>query len=281
MRCWNCLSENLEKARRCESCDQPLKPNPAQAMASKRNVTYLLHEIGKWSFLEPPHRDRVEAVYNARLSRLEDLGGSKAWVEWPVSDWVEQTGEPETAQESADVVAQAADVVAASQKNSVISETLEREEKPEKAEEQPEPPETDEKASETETIPDSVKKKPDTATPPPALKPAEPSLVATLVGEADIRWFHSLGALLVVAAVVGWLRASWDSYGKLLAGLLIASSPLILHFVAHKLKKSPSQPVFWPFSPTSSRPPLCWPWMSSARSPISCRASFTGLSLYS
>lgn len=238
MRCWNCLSENLEKARRCESCDQPLKPNPAQAMASKRNVTYLLHEIGKWSFLEPPHRDRVEAVYNARLSRLEDLGGSKAWVEWPVSDWVEQTGEPETAQESADVVAQAADVVAASQKNSVISETLEREEKPEKAEEQPEPPETDEKASETETIPDSVKKKPDTATPPPALKPAEPSLVATLVGEADIRWFHSLGALLVVAAVVGWLRASWDSYGKLLAGLLIASSPLILHFVAHKLKKS-------------------------------------------
>ena len=38
--------------------------------------------------------------------------------------------------------------------------------------------------------------------------------------------------------MVGWLRASWDSYGKVLAGLLIASSPLTLHFVAHKLKKS-------------------------------------------
>ncbi len=235
MRCWNCLTENPEKARRCESCDQPLKPNPAQSMASKRNVTYLLQEIGNWSFLEAPHRDKVQEVYNARLSRLEDLGGSKTWVEWPVSDWAEQAAEPETAHEPADVVSQAAAVVAESQKSPAVSEKLESEPELEKTNE-PVALEPTEKNEQPETTP--TPSLPQEAALAPTPKSPEPSLVATLVGEADIRWFHSLGALLVVAAVVGWLRASWDSYGKVLAGLLIASSPLILHFVAHKLKKS-------------------------------------------
>lgn len=69
-------------------------------------------------------------------------------------------------------------------------------------------------------------------------QPATPGYLDRLVGEADIRWFHSLGALLVIAAMVGWLRASWDSYGRTLTGLLIASSPFLLHLAASKLKKS-------------------------------------------
>lgn len=69
-------------------------------------------------------------------------------------------------------------------------------------------------------------------------QPATPGYLDRLVGEADIRWFHSLGALLVIAAMVGWLRASWESYGRTLTGLLIASSPFLLHLAANKLKKS-------------------------------------------
>lgn len=72
-------------------------------------------------------------------------------------------------------------------------------------------------------------------TPAPA---AEDSLTEKILAEADIRWFHSLGALLVVAAVVGWLRATWDGYGKNLAGLMILLSPAALHAVAYSIRRA-------------------------------------------
>jgi hypothetical protein len=78
-------------------------------------------------------------------------------------------------------------------------------------------------------------------TPRPAPAPAVPleePLAAKILAEADIRWFHSLGALLVVAAVIGWLRATWDGYGKNLAGLLILLSPAALHAVAYQMRLS-------------------------------------------
>lgn len=130
VRCWNCLSENSPKARRCESCDQPLKPNPAQTLASKRNVTYLLHEIESWSFLEQTDRGKVEAVYNARLSRLKDLGSSKTWVEWPVSDWAEVSPEPVEAgssPEPADAVTAASAVLSEKTLQPAVTEEVESE----------------------------------------------------------------------------------------------------------------------------------------------------------
>lgn len=66
----------------------------------------------------------------------------------------------------------------------------------------------------------------------------EEALSAKILAEADIRWFHSLGALLVIAAVVGWLRATWDGYGKNLAGFLILCSPAALHGFAYQMRKS-------------------------------------------
>jgi hypothetical protein len=68
--------------------------------------------------------------------------------------------------------------------------------------------------------------------------PEEDNLTAKILAEADVRWFHSLGALLVVAAVVGWLRATWDGYGKNLAGFMILLSPAALHAVAYQMRAS-------------------------------------------
>ncbi|MFA5508025.1 MAG: hypothetical protein WC423_21560 [Vulcanimicrobiota bacterium] len=215
MKCWNCLAENPKKSHRCANCDQPLKPNAAQSVTSKRSLDYLLHEIEEWSFLPPTEKVKVQSVYSARLARLSDAGSTTAWADWPLSDWSSEIEKPETVLDE-EVVTNAEDLLEAVPEL-VVAETAE--EPPEDLLEAPEP------APPLHLTPDL-----------PAA--SEKSLVASLVGEADIRWFHSLGALLVVAAVVGWLRASWDSYGRTLAGLLIAASPLLLHLIAHKLKRS-------------------------------------------
>ena len=216
MKCWNCLKESSDKLHRCPHCDQPLKPNAAQSIASKRNLDYLLSEIDQWSFLDPSSKERVRQVYSRRQTRLGELAAKNAYAYWPISDW-EEGGPitPEPLPENVDLSSQA---------------TLEVLPVLTPAEDVGEP----------------------TLDPVPTLEPAPieesealllpkarpPALLESLVGEADIRWFHSLGALLVVAAVVGWLRSSWDSYGRALAGLLIAASPILLHLVAHKLKKT-------------------------------------------
>jgi hypothetical protein len=229
MRCWNCLNDAPKKAHRCGRCDQPLKPNAAQAIASKRNLNYLLHEIEDWSFLKEDSKQKVRRVYEARQGRLAELRSSKAWVEWPVSDWTE---EHEVSKDTHAVEA-AENIVAKLQQPPLKEDSPETTPTPQPISEEPvtDPP----KPVEEKPVPELTAPTPRPLQPMPV---PEKSLVATLVGEADIRWFHSLGAILVVAAVVGWLRASWDSYGKVLAGLLIASSPIILHFVAQKLKKS-------------------------------------------
>ncbi len=64
------------------------------------------------------------------------------------------------------------------------------------------------------------------------------SVGSKVLAEADIRWFHSLGALLVIAAVVGWLRATWDGYGKNLAGLMILFSPVGMQALAFQMQRS-------------------------------------------
>jgi hypothetical protein len=197
-----------------------LKPNAAQAIAGKKNLSYLLNEIEDWHFLESESKEKIRLAYEARQARLTDLSDPASTIQWPVSDWVD---EPEARNDTSPVELA----------EEIVHEVIPPVEQPAESNDSP----TSEKlltASKTNSEPEEEPEA------PPLQPEAEPerSLVATLVGEADIRWFHSLGALLVVAAVVGWLRASWDSYGKVMAGLLIASSPVILHFVARKLKES-------------------------------------------
>lgn len=226
MKCWNCLNENPAKDHRCQTCDQPLKPNAAQKIASGKSVGYLLSELSHWDFVEDSARDRIREVYEARRQRLGSAADGNT-SDWPESDWVVEPSPP------------------AEQVPAVLPEPGAQELDP--AEEIAPPKETSPApkmtpaaevapATETTPAPEATPSEPPPPTAPP--EPATPGYLETLVGEADIRWFHSLGAILVLAATVGWLRAAWDSYGKPLTGLLIAVSPIILHFFSHRLKKS-------------------------------------------
>jgi hypothetical protein len=237
MKCWNCLFENVSKAHRCVQCDQPLKPNAAQQISSRRNLEYLLHEVTHWKFLDESAKRQIQSIYGVRQVRLSEAN-SKNSISWPETDWtnvsipdVELTPEPPRPELSAPM------------------EVPEKAPEPSRESSIEEPEATTVDEEETEPVPRSKDVPP---SPPPAQQvtqvlspasftpsePVAPNYLESLVGEADIRWFHSLGALLVVAAVVGWLRASWDSYGRVLTGLFIALSPATLHFISNRLKKS-------------------------------------------
>lgn len=203
-----------------------------------------MHELEQWDFLDGPLRQKLRDVYQARQFRLAELSSQKTWVEWPVSDWegVATLAAAETPRESNEPVPQQSPVTAEETDAEPEAQSEPGSQSDNNTESQVEP----ELQCETQTESENELEPEEPAPLPeyqaedftPTYQAPEKSLVASLVGEADIRWFHSLGALLVVAAVVGWLRASWDSYGRVLAGLLIASSPIILHFVARKLKES-------------------------------------------
>lgn len=233
MKCWNCLHSNPKKAYRCEKCDQALEPNAAQKIAGRRHVEYLLQELDEWEFLDGKAKEQLKSVYAGRLERLNQTG-TKAAKAWPETDWVEAV--PEVRAEP--IPAQPG------QREEAVTPALVEEAKPdeeevvpasEEAQPAPEVPQTNSQAAPA-ALPAAPDKQPESA--PVQFPPAPPSYLERLTGEADIRWFHSLGALLVVAAVVGWLRTSWDSYGRALTGFLIALSPVVLHLVASKLKKA-------------------------------------------
>lgn len=211
MKCWNCLTQNKEKPHRCAHCDQPLKPNAAQKISSKKSLDYLLKEVGSWEFLDAEQRDQLNLVYADRLERLAEAG--KQTADWPENDWIPRPPAPISPEEE-----QSDEYFEVEVELEVAAET--------------------EVSVEPDPQPSLAVQKPHTLAPSLPPPPPKPSYVQKLVGEADIRWFHSLGALLVIAAMVGWLRASWDSYGRTLTGFIIASSPFLLHFVAQRIKKT-------------------------------------------
>lgn len=230
MKCWNCLFENAKKEHHCVKCDQALQPNAAQQIASSRHLDYLLRELGNWDFLPSEARSKLESVYRNRQSRLAQITAQKT-EDWPQTDWPSESIEP---------LPTKAEPLPPSEEDSGETRAEESEELQEPIDNPLTLIQKEESTSPAPTAQSASRKLSGAllAPNPDSNPPEEPGYLDSLVGEADIRWFHTLGALLVVAAVVGWLRASWDSYGKLMTGLLIASSPLLLHFVSAKLKKS-------------------------------------------
>lgn len=261
MRCWNCLAETPPKAHTCSSCQETLRPNPAQAAAAKGRLAYLLSESSHWSFLSPAARQELSRVYLAREARLQQVLDRVPSVLWPDNDWSSETvrtleasllgakppsdSAPLPPSAELDVPRSQADIASLPQVPSA-------EARPALApgQETLQPPIATTRTEKLQHI-SSLAHTEEPATPlesPPPLDlpnsvsaaeaPIEASLGSKVLAEADIRWFHSLGALLVVAAVVGWLRATWDGYGKNLAGMMILSSPFALHALAHQLRKS-------------------------------------------
>lgn len=240
MRCWNCLHQNSNKSTRCEKCDQALRPNPKQRSASRRRIEFLLQEIQNWPHLDDEQREEVRRIYTARLDRLElvkDIG-PEATKSFPRSDWAPlEQDSPALADTDEEQIPEPTPVPAVEESPAPVTmepvaESSAPDSPSDDASREPIPAGTDpdhELATEDESIelPSSG-----------LLTVDSPSLIERLAGESDIRWFHTLGALLVVAAVVGWLRSSWDSYGRLVTGLLIAVSPIILHFTSNRLKES-------------------------------------------
>jgi hypothetical protein len=224
VKCWNCLHNNPKKAHRCERCDQALKPSSAQKIAGRRKVEYLLQELDNWQFLDEDTRAQARSVYNRRLDRLTQVG-SKAVADWPESDW-QNLPVPGAEGASPAPFLQVETPV-------VTDSTLET----------PRPVESPDSEATSDRVVERSAPAQEKLVPPITRdfldsEPSAPGYLERLTGEADIRWFHSLGALLVVAAMVGWLRTSWDSYGRSLTGVLIALSPVMLHLTASRLKKA-------------------------------------------
>lgn len=246
MKCWNCLHQNSAKSPRCEQCDQALRPNPKQRSASRRRIEFLLHEIENWPHLNGEQRDEVRRIYSARLDRLDMVQdiGPEVTQSFPRSDWaLPETDGLEANKEEVEELPEPVPVSAAEESPALAT-----------------PESTDQEGalwqdSTIESASSAASGQPLLAGLDPSYELAaddenievssgglltinSPSLIERLAGESDIRWFHTLGALLVVAAVVGWLRSSWDSYGRQLTGILIAVSPVILNLTAVRLKRS-------------------------------------------
>ena len=249
MRCWNCLRPISDSEHACPDCGQALKPNSTQAANARSRLEYLLHEASEWDFLPPEVRAELSGVYQRRLDRLQGLDEASE-AAWPASDWSSpvwirplQLGPapappPDSpaplsqglVEQSLQPTGTVRDTVALSRDELASLLPAESEQPTAAVAEQAQPPLASPGSDSPARSDDS---------PLPALPPtAEETLASRLLGEADIRWFHSLGALLVVAAVVGWLRATWDGYGKSLAGFMILLSPAAMHGIALQLRKS-------------------------------------------
>lgn len=273
MRCWNCLGAVSETARHCQTCGQAVQPSIRQREAARARLDYLLNEASSWTFLPPEVRQGLQRVYQGRLERLHSLRSEVAGAGWPESDWSgplwsrplcldpaqPPTGSESTAPAHLEGSGLASDPVLV---GPTVTERLSQLElsgflPPAEPESSPAggPAESAPSPSPPVAAPSPVESDPPPAEDPVAVRvtpprvaaltrlneaaaPRQESLAEKVLGEADIRWFHSLGALLVVAAVVGWLRATWDGYGKNVAGLLILLSPIGLHAVAHSLRQT-------------------------------------------
>lgn len=267
MKCWNCLQPASKGESICTACGQALKPNPMQATNAKSRLEYLLHESKQWEFLPPEVRQALSRVYQGRLDRLETTGTGAAKT-WPETDWTDPLlMGPLTRNGLSSLPETKTERLAPSALASFLPALAE----PEPALLSPNVPALEPAPSDTVALTSLDLEPPDPAKPgatadgalalspaarqtspveetlrpaaeslPPfASEPsAQDSLAEKILAEADIRWFHSLGALLVVAAVVGWLRATWDGYGKNLAGLMILLSPAALHAVAYAMRRS-------------------------------------------
>ena len=237
MKCWNCLSPQELKDYNCTQCGQTLKPNTMQRVTARSRLDFLLHEAEEWEFLGDERHGKLKQIYESRKTRL-DQAAQGSTPDWPDTDWTDPIwGElSERAQSLVEsksspnpelVTAPLPEALPQAPKS--LSEAL------------PQAPESTADAPNNVAIAESI----GTASVDETFSatkevfvPTEPGVAEKLMAETDIRWFHSLGALLVVAAVIGWLRVSWDDYGKALTGILIMLSPVVCQLTAQQLKKS-------------------------------------------
>lgn len=234
-----------------------------QLTTAKSRLAYLLHESSEWEFLPREVRDDLVVVYQSRLDRLQSTDRKDCYLSWPETDWTSPlltqklalANTPRLNTEKLDraaletyletapaALAGAAPTIPTAVPPSLPDATTEEPIAPPLALplERPLQP----TASEPSPSPSSQPLSPLRPEPVPASSldippfPEQESLTSKVLAEADVRWFHSLGALLVIAAVIGWLRATWDGYGKNLACLLILFSPAALHATAYQMRRT-------------------------------------------
>ena len=72
--------------------------------------------------------------------------------------------------------------------------------------------------------------------PEPPKKSEWMTAAGEFLDQRNIRWFHTIGALLLISACVGYLRADWDGWGRQIVGLLLVMSPGFAFWSAHKTR---------------------------------------------
>ncbi|NDD30625.1 MAG: hypothetical protein EB084_20385, partial [Proteobacteria bacterium] len=201
---------------------------------ARASVDYLLREVPRWEWMPPQHREFVLSYYGERRKRLR--------VESEASDGADETVRPQSPPT----------VPAPAQPHDGADETV-RPEAPLLPTEAAQPhdapePTVVESAHRTTSAPTDGEwgtSQAGTA----ARQPRQlgrgitrfehgSSGSTSTSSESSIRWFHALGALLLVAAGIGFLRSNWDAWGSIFVTFGLLTVPVFAFLAALSLRDS-------------------------------------------
>ncbi|MBI3924934.1 MAG: hypothetical protein HY319_05285 [Armatimonadetes bacterium] len=217
--CWNCQFE--AEGRFCPRCGQPLRPNFVEARRASDRIEYLLAEMSQWAFMPDDVRDPLTQQYRARQERL------KAGM--AVREAALRTGAAAPEPSGAPVAHRVQIGSGAPPKHDEAAAALEPADTPSS---QPDP--------RPGLLPPELEAQPELDAPPEAFEPQPEGWAGALSAffeERNIRWFHTAGALLLLSAGIGYLRATWGGMGRQIVALLLVGSPVFCFWWAHRLKE--------------------------------------------
>lgn len=239
--CWNCSGSLKASTPYCGKCGAPV----ADAAASRACVEYLLREVDSWTFLTAGLRATLTKLYRERLARLSD-GASVPSALSALSDVAasQPAASPTSAAPAGEGVPSAAESTGQPQASPPCGGAA--------AEWQPAPP--PQRPGGTSSAPtvlpphkaaalatDDKGWDEFTATlrgGPPQSSEAREALDAAqaFLQAQNIRWFHGLGALLLVVAGIGFLRANWDAIGSIVVTLGLLVLPFAAFWGSYRLR---------------------------------------------
>lgn len=225
--CWNCGSAQAEHHRYCAVCGQALAPSPEDRERLAFALTYLVRETGRWPWLPPAERERVRAEYSRRQERLQGAGGPTAPA----------PGRPElrpsrTAPPPPPGTPGSRPGVAPLQRPTALPQS------PAPGQGRPSGPQP------VGVCPPEVRRLAASEVAGVALDPARPGALgpaarlSAFLEEANIRWLHLLGGLLLASAGVGLLYSQWNAHGRQVVALALLLAPILCFAAAVRLRQA-------------------------------------------
>ncbi|MEW6280767.1 MAG: hypothetical protein AB1758_19280, partial [Candidatus Eremiobacterota bacterium] len=189
-------------------CGQPLQPGEQEKVELVGHLDYLLREAARWTWMAEKQRGRIVRHYQERREFLE--GGPAPRAEGPIP---------------------IAPEVATVDHLLTLRRQKPQEQPPTRVPAEPAP----DPGGQAEPLPAPQ----GPPLPEPVEEPERPVVhaLSAFLEENNIRWFHTLGALLILAACIGVLRSPWAGYAKPILALLMIASPAGCFYLAGKLQE--------------------------------------------